>query len=215
MGQSSKAQDILSQVSGSTPQRMGGLKAIAKEIKKDHQLAMELWASREYYARLVSVLIMDKKLLTQAVIDTLAKDMQTHEYDQRNQLADWFMANQLAKDKTTTALMGTWEHAGSATLRRIFWYHQGRLRWTGQVPPPNTPGLLTSLEADMSGAEPEVQWAMNFAAAQIGIFEPESRERCIALGKRLGLYADLRAPRGCTPLYLPEWIRVEVGKRGK
>lgn len=65
----------------------------------------------------------------------------------------------------------------------------------------------------MEGAEPEVQWAMNFAAGQIGIHEPEHRSRCLALGERLGLYKDEPVSRGCTPNYLPEFIRIEVAKR--
>lgn len=206
----SRAQDVLSQI-GVSP-KMGDLKKIAKEIKRDHELAMELWATGEYYARLLSVLIMDKKLLTQDVLDTLARDMEGHEYDQRNQIADWLLANQLTKDNSTIALMETWEHADSAILQSIFWNYQGRLRWTGKTPPDNTSVLMSSLEQGMEGAQPEVQRNMNFAAAQIGIFEPEYRARCTALGEKLGLYKDEPVPRGCTSPYLPLWIETEVAK---
>jgi len=65
----------------------------------------------------------------------------------------------------------------------------------------------------MADEEPVVQAMMNFTAAWIGIFVPEHRARCVALGERTGLYKDEVVPRGCTPGYLPEFIRVEVGKR--
>ena len=205
------ARRILAQVNdGST--KLGDLRAIAKEIKKDHALALELWSTGEFLPRQLSILIMDKKRLSQEVIDGLDRDMQTHVWGERNQLIDWLMANQLAKDKKTTALMESWEHSPSALQRRLFWYSQGRLRWVGQTPPPNTEALLTSLEARIVDEEPGVQWAMNFTAAQIGIFQPEFRSRCIALGERTGLYKDEVVSRGCTPNYLPHYIAVRVAK---
>jgi 3-methyladenine DNA glycosylase AlkD len=77
---------------------------------------------------------------------------------------DWFMANQLMKNKKTIALIESWENSLSGLQRRVFWYYQARLRWTGQTPPANTPELLTKIEANMVKEEPEVQWAMNFIA---------------------------------------------------
>lgn len=67
------------------------------------------------------------------------------------------MASQLAKDKKTTALMASWVDSPSAHQRRIFWYHQGRLRWVGQTPLPNTEELLPLSEARMENEAPEVQ----------------------------------------------------------
>jgi hypothetical protein len=113
----------------------------------------------------LSILIIDKKLLTQALSNGLADDMQDHDYDQRNQFADWLLANQLTKDKTTIAMMASGEHNTSPLFRRIFWYYQGRLRWSRKAPPDNTLRLLASLKTDIAEAELEVQWAMNFAAA--------------------------------------------------
>lgn len=214
MALSSTAQKIYSQISKDNP-KFGDLKKIGREIKKDHDLAMELWSTGEYYPRLLAVLIMDKLLLTQEVVDKLAADMASHDYDQRNQLADWLLANQLMKSKKTIALLETWEHHPSPTLRRLFWYYQARLRWTGQTPPNNTEVLLTSLQKNMANAEPEVQWAMNFSAAQIGIHQPVYRSQCIELGERLGLYKDDPVARGCTPDYLPEFIRIEAAKLSK
>ena len=66
----------------------------------------------------------------------------------------------------------------------------------------------------MAKAEPEVQWAMNFSAGQIGVFEPAYRSRCIELGERIGLYKGDPVAKGCTPDYLPEFIRIEAAKRG-
>jgi 3-methyladenine DNA glycosylase AlkD len=193
--------------------KSGDLKTRGKEIKKDHELAMELWSTGKYYPRLLAVLIFDAKLLAEKVIDQLASDMLGHDAEERNQLADWLLANQLTKDKKLVARIVTWEKNPSPILRRWFWYYQARLRWTGQTPPDNSADLLDSLESNMADAEPVVQWAMNFCACQIGVHEPEYRSRCIKLGERLGLYKGEHVAKNCTPSYLPEFIRIEVAKR--
>ena len=193
--------------------KLGDLKKHGAEIKKDHDLATELWSTGDFYPRLLATLIFDNKLLSENAINQLASDMLRHEAEERNQLTDWLLANQLAKDKKLVSLIATWEKNRSPILRRLFWYHQARLRWVGQTPPDNSAALLDSLEKNMAKAEPEIQWAMNFCAGQIGVHEPKFRSRCIKLGKALGLYKDEHVSKNCTPSYLPEFIRIEVAKR--
>lgn len=85
----------------------------------------------------------------------------------------------------------------------------------GQTPPPNSEQLLSWIETRIENEEPEVQWAMNFTAGQIGIFQPEYRSRCITLGERTGLYKDEMVAKNCTPNYLPEFIAIQVAKQNK
>lgn len=210
---SSKAENILSQINSKT--KLGDLRKIAKDIKKDHELAMELWSTEEFLPRLLAILIMDKKLLSQDVLNELDQDMQIHTVDERNNLMDWLMANQLMKDKKLIALLESWENSPSTLQRRTFWYYQARLRWTGQTPPDNTEELLTSIEANIAQEEPEVQWAMNFTAGWIGVYDEENRARCMKIGEKTGLYKGEMVARGCTPNYLPEFITMEVNKRQK
>ncbi len=210
---SARAEDILSKIHSDT--RLGDIRKIAKEIKKDHQLALELWSSGEFRPRLLAILVLDKKLLSEEVLDDLDQDMQTHPLDERINLMDWLMANQLTKDRQTTALLESWQHSPSPLQRRAFWYHQGRKRWTGQTQPENNAELLEVLEASIMQEEPEVQWAMNFLAGWIGVYDKENRARCIKLGEETGLYKGEKVAKGCTPNYLPEFIEIEAAKREK
>lgn len=210
---SPKAENILGQITGNT--KLGDLRKMAKEIKKDHTLAMELWISGGFLPRQLAILIMDNKVITQDLIDLLDKDMQPHPFNERTQLIDWLMANQLMKDKRTVGLIETWEKSDSALQRRVFWYYQGRLRWVGQNPPANTDYLVSAIENQIVGEEPEVQWAMNLTAGWIGIYEEKYRTRCIAIGENTGLFKDEKVSKGCTPNYLPEFIRIETNKRNK
>ncbi len=158
---------------------------------------------------------MDTKNLSQEVIDQLDKDIQSHDFDERNHLIDWLMANQLSKDKQAIKLIQSWENSPSVLQRRIFWYYQARLRWMGNTNHTNTEDLLTSIEAKIAIEQPEVQWAMNFTAGQIGKWQEEYRARCISIGEETGLYKDEVVPKGCTPSYLPKFIPIEVAKLKK
>lgn len=211
---SSKAATILAQISRNDT-KLGDVRAIAKAVKKNHDLAMELWSSKHFYARQLAILIMDKKHLTADGIEGLIQEMYQHPEKERLQLIDWFMANQLTKDKKTIALMESWENSPSPLQRRVYWYYQARLRWTGQTPQPNSAELLRKIENKIVEEEPEVQWAMNFTAAQIGIFEEQYRQRCIRLGEQNGLYKDEMVAKNCTPNYLPDFIAIQVAKLNK
>ncbi|MEQ3662252.1 MAG: hypothetical protein ABNG96_06130 [Flavobacterium sp.] len=211
---SSKSKEIYDQINIETT-KLGDLRKIAKEIKVNHELAMELWATSEFLPRLLASLIMDKKLLTQEFINTLDMDIQKHELEERNQLIDWLMANQFTKDKKIIALVESWENSTSTLQRRVFWYYQARLRWMGNTNHSNTEKLLTAIELKLAKEKTEVQWAMNFTAGQIGKWQVEHRERCIAIGKKTGLYKDEIVHKGCTPNYLPKFISIEVVKLNK
>ena len=211
MKQSSKAENILTEISDNT--KLGDLRKMAKEIKKDHALAMELWRSGKFLPRQLCILIMDSKMLSQDLINRLDEDMQAHPIGERTQLIDWLMANQLTKDKKTVVLIETWESSPSALQRRIFWYYQARLRWVGQVPPENTERLLNAITANIAKEAPEVQWAMNFTAGWIGVYDKKYRKRCIGIGEETGLYKGEMVSKGCTPNYLPEFIAMESNKR--
>lgn len=202
---------IQQQLSGDT--KAGEIKKLGKEIKQDHDLAIQLWESGLHNARLLATLIFDKKQLTLDVLESFASDLPDVEEQDRNRITEWLLANQLTKFKPTISLLESWQHHESPVLRRLFWYHQGRLRWTGKIPKNNADELPAAIEADISNEKPEVQWVMNFTAGWIGIFAPPYRDRCIKLGEQIGLYKDEKVPKNCTPSYLPEFIRVQVEKQ--
>lgn len=208
---SSKANKLHSQIDKETT-KLGDLRKLAKEIKKDHALAMELWSTEEFYPRQLAILIMDKKLLNQGVIDLLDKDIQKHDFDEQNQLIDWLMANQLTKDKKIISLIESWVNSSSKLQRRIYWYYQARLRWMGNTNQTNTDELLNLIEKNLLKEEPEVQWAMNYTAGQIGKWQEKYRDRCISIGEKTGLYKDEMVAKNCVPSYLPKFIRIEAAK---
>ncbi len=211
---SSKAENILTQISDKNT-KLGDLRKIGNGIVKDHKLALELWSTQQFLPRQLAILIFDKKELSEDVLNQLDIDINEHKDSEKLQLMDWLMANQLTKDKQTIAIVESWENSPSPLQRRTFWYYQARLRWVRQKPPQNSAELLSKIENRIEKEVPEVQWAMNFLAAQIGIFEEEYRQRCIKLGEETGLYKDERVAKNCTPNYLPAFINIQLAKLNK
>jgi 3-methyladenine DNA glycosylase AlkD len=208
---SSRAENVLAQICGKNT-KLGDLRNLAKDIKKDHSLALELWSTNEFFARQLAILILDKKLLTNEIVDGLINDMNQHTEKEKLQLMDWLFANQLTKDKKTLTLIESWEESPTSLKRRTYWYYQARLRWTGQ-PQSNSAQLISKIEERIENEKPEVQWAMNFTAGWIGVYEKMYRNRCIALGEKTGLFKGQMVSKGCTPDYLPEFITIESNKR--
>lgn len=212
MEASEKARSILEQL-GEKSTKLGDIRKLAKEIKKDHVLALELWGSKLFFPRQLTLLIMDKKLLSEESIDVLIQDIESHEEKEKLHLMDWFMANQLLKDKRWVALIEGWRGSSEALKKRTYWYHQARLRWMGKIQS-NSADLLETAEKNIENETDEVQWAMNFTVGWIGVFEKDFRDQCVQLGERTGLYQGQMVAKGCTPDYLPEFIAIESKKRG-
>lgn len=158
---------------------------------------------------------MNKKLLTEEYVDYLVQTMGKHPHDEQIQLMDWLFTNQLAKFKQGLIWIQSWEKSQFALQRRTYWYYQARLRWMGKEKAENSEQLLIAIENNILDEDPEVQWAMNFVAGWIGVYEDEYQERCVQLGQRTGLYKNDKVHKGCTPNYLPGFIKMEREKRGK
>lgn len=208
---SPNANKILQQINNKDT-KLGDLRLVAREIKKDHPLAMELWSTGIFFARQLAILIMDKKQLTEELIDNLISDIHQHEGNEKLHLIDWLFANQLTKDKKTIEMIESWEGSKSSLKRRIYWYYQARLRWTGKIQS-DSEKLLEKIEKKIEAESPEVQWAMNFTAGWIGVFEKNYRNRSIRLGENTGLYKGQMVSKSCTPDYLPDFITIETKKR--
>ena len=130
MKHSTEVKTILSQIDPQTT-KLGDLRKMAKEIKIDHELALELWSNGDFLPRQLSILIMDKRLLTQELMDKLDADIRSHSIDERNQLMDWLMANQLAKNKKTISLIESWEDSPSSLQRPDILVLSGKAKMDG------------------------------------------------------------------------------------
>ncbi len=181
------------------------LRALAKRLKTQHDLAIELWATGDTAARLLATLICKPKAFAVVELDTLIRDIRSPK------LLDWFIVNVVKPGRHAEELRPRWKDADDLV---------GRAGWslTTDRVVRNAEGLdldalLDQIEEQMKQAPDQKQWAMNHCLAEIGIHNPRLRKRAMEIGERLAVLIDYPASPGCTPPYAPIWITEMVRRR--
>ena len=189
---------------------MGDLRALAKKIKTNHDLALQLWKTGNIDAQLLAILLMKPKSLSAAELDKMVREAKYA------WVADWFNAylvkEQPPADKEKLRIK--WMKDKDGWAARAGWnLTASRINKGGKdAEGLDLPALLNRIEKEMPKAKPEVQWTMNNTLMAIGIQHAAHRKRAIAIGEKIGLYKDWPVSKGCTPPYAPIAIN-ELAKR--
>lgn len=185
---------------------LGKLRAIAKRLKTQQELAIQLWASGETAPRLLAILICRPKSFERAELDTMLREARLPK------VHDWFLGYVVKKSSPAEKLRSLWvadpdpiiASAGWAlTAERVLKSPEGL----------NLSALLDLIEAQMKEAPERLQWAMNHCLAQIGIEHAQFRERAMSIGERLEVLKDYPTPPNCTSPFAPIWITELVRRR--
>ncbi|QGU08495.1 DNA alkylation repair enzyme [Corynebacterium occultum] len=175
------------------------LRAVAKRLKKNHDLALELWATGDSAARLLALLICRPKEFGQEELDTMLREANSPK------VQDWLINYVVKKSHHMEVLRAIWfadpdPIVGSAgwalTSEKVIKKPEGL----------DLPGLLDTIEQEMVAAPERLQWAMNTCLAQIGIEHPELRGRALKIGEALEVLKDYPTSAGCVSPYAPVWI---------
>jgi 3-methyladenine DNA glycosylase AlkD len=187
--------------------KLGDIRAMAKKIKTDHGLALNLWETGNVEAQLLATLIIKPKALSASELDELTRSTTCA------QVAEWLNSYVVAEHPEKETLREKWMKAKDRWAARAGWHFTAsRVNKGGDGL--DLPALLDRIEKEMPKAMPEVQWTMNNTLAAIGIHHPEHRGRAIAIGEQIGLYRDWPVSRGCTPPYVPVWVQAMVERQG-
>lgn len=187
--------------------RLGDIRKLAKEIKADHALALSLWETENIDARLLAILLLKPKSLSDDAMDRMVRSVRFV------QVADWLNAYVVKQHPDKETLRQRWMIDEDPWTARAGWNLTSE-RIARQPEGLDLPALLSRIEAEMGSAAPEVQWTMNYCLAGIGIHFPEHRQRALAIGEALGVYRDYPVSRGCTSPFAPIWINEMVRRQG-
>lgn len=187
--------------------KLGDIRALAKKIKANHELALKLWETGNVEAQLLATLIMKPKSLSAGELDALTRSVTCA------QVADWLNAYVVKDHPAKDSLREKWMKARDRWAARAGWsLTAGRVgRGDDGI---ELPALLDRIEREMPKAEPEVQWTMNNTLAAIGIHHAAHRARAVAIGEKIGLYRDWPVSKECTPPYVPVWVEEMVKRKG-
>jgi 3-methyladenine DNA glycosylase AlkD len=183
------------------------LRAVAKRLKTQQDLACGLWATDDTAARLLALLICRPKAFESGELDAMLRQARAPK------VHDWLVNYVVKKSPHAEQLRVAWTADPDPLVASAGWALTTE-RVAKRPEGLDLSGLLDTIEAEMKDAPDRLQWAMNHTLAQIGIEHAEHRARAIDIGERLEVLKDYPTPRNCTSPFAPIWINEMVSRRG-
>ncbi|CAM4503515.1 DNA alkylation repair protein [Nocardia ninae] len=184
------------------------LRALAKQLKTQQDLARELWATDDTAAKLLATLICRPKAFDRAELDTMVRQARTPK------VHDWLVNYVVKKNPHAEELRLAWLADPEPVVASAGWALTTE-RVAKQPDGIDLAGLLDVIDAEMKDAPDRLQWAMNHCLAQIGIEHAEYRARALDIGERLQVLKDYPTPPNCTSPFAPTWITEMVRRQEK
>ncbi|EYT53898.1 DNA alkylation repair protein [Kocuria sp. UCD-OTCP] len=182
------------------------LRAVAKRLKTQQDLARQLWETEDTAARLLALLICRPKAFERNELAAMVRETRVPK------VHDWFVNYVVKKSPHAEDLRLAWMADPDPAVASAGW----ALTSDRVVKKPeglDLAGLLDVIEAQMRAAPERLQWAMNTCLAQIGIEHPEHRARALEIGERLEVLKDYPTPPNCTSPFAPAWIAEMVRRQ--
>ncbi|GAA3729559.1 DNA alkylation repair protein [Plantactinospora mayteni] len=185
---------------------LGMLRALAKRLKTQQELARQLWATADTAARLLAILICRPKAFERAELDVMLREARTPK------VHDWLVNYVVKKNPYAEELRLAWSADPDPVVASAGWALTTE-RVAKKPEGLDLPGLLDVVEAELRDAPARLQWAMNHCLAQIGIEHAAHRARAIDIGERLEVLKDYPTPPNCTSPFAPIWINEMVRRQ--
>ncbi|WP_280401195.1 DNA alkylation repair protein [Nocardia carnea] len=182
------------------------LRAVAKRLGTQQELARELWATGDTAARLLALLICRPKAFDRDELDAMLRQARTPKAQ------DWLVNYVVKKSPHAEELRPAWFADPDPMVAAAGWALTSE-RVVKKPEGLDLAGLLDIIEAEMRSAPDRLQWAMNTCLAQIGIEHSEYRARALAIGERLEVLKDYPTPPNCTSPFAPAWISEMVRRK--
>ncbi|MFF2030834.1 DNA alkylation repair protein [Arthrobacter sp. NPDC058192] len=182
------------------------LRAVAKRLKTQQDLARGLWATDDTAARLLALLICRPKSFESGELDAMLRQARAPK------VHDWLVNYVVKKSPHAEQLRVAWTADPDPTVASAGWALTTE-RVAKRPQGLDLPGLLDTIEAEMKDAPDRLQWAMNHTLAQIGIEHAEHRGRALDIGERLEVLKDYPTPPNCTSPFAPAWINEMVSRQ--
>jgi 3-methyladenine DNA glycosylase AlkD len=182
------------------------LRALAKRLKTQQELARQLWATGDSAARLLAILICRPKAFARDELDAMVRETRTPK------VHDWLVNYVVKKNPHAEELRVAWFADPDPVVASAGWALTTE-RVAKRPEGLDMAGLLDVIEAELKDAPARLQWAMNHCLAQIGIEDAALRARAIDIGERLEVLKDYPTPPGCTSPYAPIWIAEMVRRQ--
>ncbi|MCO6439286.1 MAG: DNA alkylation repair protein [Phycisphaerae bacterium] len=173
---------------------------LQKKIKRDHALALELWATGNHDARILATKIADPDAMKRKELESWAKDLDSYVIvDAFSQLAAASPFARTLSDKWC-ASKGEWTGAAG-------WNVVGQLAMMdAELPDDFFLRCLGVIEKEIHGRKNRVRHSMNGAMIAIGSRNERLKEAALATATKVGRVAVDHGETGCKTPHAPDYI---------
>ncbi len=174
------------------------LRRLQKAIKRDHALAVGLWATANSDARSLACLIADPAALSEAELDAWLSEIDSYA------LVDMFVFNIAANVDGVRTRAERWIASERDWTAQAGWGLVGHLAGDPSESDAYLATLLERIEREIDTAGNRTRHAMNGALIAIGIRSQECTEAAVAAAERIGPVVVDHGDTGCvTPAAAP------------
>lgn len=184
------------------------LRAVAKRLKTQQDLALALWATDNTAARLLALLVCRPKAFERGQLDAMLREARAPK------VHDWLVNYVVKNSPHAEDLRVAWTADADPIVASAGWALTSE-RVAKKPEGLDLPALLDTIEAGMKDAPDRLQWAMNQTLAFIGIEHAGYRARALDIGERLEVLKDYPTPPNCTSPFAPSWINEMVGRQAR
>lgn len=157
------------------------LKKLQKQVKADHNLAEELWATGNADARTFALMIADPDQLKSKQADAWMSDVSYY-------LLGNMLAGVVANSTCASAKLKKWARSKKEFTRQCGYDVLCCMLKDdpNQIENKQCEAWLATIEKDIHQSPNRARHAMNMALSAIGIYKPSLRKKTIAVARRIG-----------------------------
>ncbi len=157
------------------------LGTLKKQIKVDHQLAKQLWATGNVDARTLATMIVEPQSATSAALEAWPRDLDYYP------LTDCFVSGYAAKTRFARAKADKWSRSRSEWMGRAGWQLVAQLALHDEgLSDEYFEARLAEAESRLHDSKNRIRDAMNNAVIAIGLRNPRLGRKAVQTARRIG-----------------------------
>lgn len=181
---------------------------LAKEVKKDHRLARQLWETENHDARLLATMIAEPKRFSSDEIDEWSESLSN--YIETDAFAKTVGQSGFAREKAEE-----WTDSENEWRASVGWYLIGFLTGDKKLSDDFFESYLRTIETDVHNRQNRVRHAMNSALIAIGLRNEFLQKQALTAAKKIGKVVVDHGETGCQTPDATEYILKMIEYRKK
>lgn len=183
------------------------LNKLAKAARKEHTLALELWATGNHDARVLATMVADPSLADEPLLDAWLADLDSYV------ITDAF-SGYVGKTDMAQVKGEEWIGSDEEWPGRAGWHLVAHLAMkNGDLPDAYFAAHLLTIEGEIHASKNRVRDAMNNALIAIGIRNGALEEQALAAAARIGKVEVDHGETGCKTPDAIQYIRRTLARR--